>query len=166
MKSKTWVLVLLLLVSLCVVSCKEDKSEFSPRIISSFFLLNNQDTLLLKYDSIATVYVLDTIHINDTVNHAIACATYANTLLSVVLTQDGESVKTEVLYDDQILSAVSSSAEEVQNGNLVFNPYYNGVSFPVRMSALKSGRTDITWTVSSDSKYSPSMLKFRVVVKE
>lgn len=164
MRRSVFFLAISLLMSLFMCSCLDGaKSDFTPQIMTSIFLRNGQDTLRLKSDSTG-IYTLDTLAVGDSVRYAIRCETYSNDLLSVSLKQEGTSVKNEVVADN-VLASVILPSSNVESCKLDFINGLNGIQFPMLMTAQAEGSAVMTFTVESDSKFSPANIQFRVAVK-
>ena len=159
------ILAVSVLVSLFMMSClNSGQSDYTPAVRSSVFIRNHADTLSLKAND-SGVYTLDTIYVGDTVNYVVACATYSNQLLSLVLSKEGSSVKHTIVKATTIEYALAANSDTTAC-QLYFNPGYNGVSIPVELVAEHHGTTALIYTVSSESKFSPADMKLSVIVED
>ena len=165
MKRLVYLVAISVVVSLFMSSCHDDyKTDFSPQLGSSMFLLNGTDTLSFRYIAKDSLYLLDTLALNDTVRYRLFCSTYANDMTSLLLSQEGTSVKSEVLADNTLASILTPESK-VEESQLYFIENYNGLILPLQMVAVATGESLLSWQLSSTSKFSPCYLRFRVVVK-
>lgn len=171
---KWFVLISVLVVALAMTSCLgEVESHYTPRIYSSAFYVNPimqgdslkgaKDTLLLKYNTEDDSYVTDTLALGDTVMFASSFYTVSNNLVSVKLDWDTTKMALWYSLNDAILKVLTDRSD-VAAGCLYFNPGYNNVAFPVYFSPQVEGKSAVTLTVESDSKYPTTSIRFTVPV--
>ena len=157
-------LVVVLAVAIAMVSCKT-KSDYTPYISISSFLLNPEyendsivgceDTVKVAYDASLDCYVLDTVSVSDTVVFVAGFGSRCNDVLSATITADTMSMAFRYRLNDDSHAALQPSSSE-KDMKLYFNSGYNFVCFPVTYIPKKPGAHKVTFTVTSDSKFSPA----------
>ena len=147
--------ILLTLLSIILVGCLDKTtSNYTPRIANSVFIHNNKDTLLLHVNSDGSQIVLDTISVGDTVNVVAAYTSVGNNLTSAQVAWDSTYMNLKLkLFDDvrEVMLETSDSLHGIIN--LPVGYYY--LTLPIEFRALKAGSPNLTFTVESDSKFSP-----------
>lgn len=151
-------------LALAMVSCKT-KAEYTPYISLSAFLLNPEykndsivgceDTVMVAYDASMGCYVLDTVSVSDTVVFVAGFGSRGNDLLSATITADTMAMAFRYKLNDDIHAALQPSSSE-KDMKLYFNSGYNFVCFPMSYIPKKQGAHKVTFTVTSDSKFSPA----------
>jgi len=171
MKKVRWFLPIIAAV-ICV-SCKESKAEFTPYIQTSMFYLNPvyrndsiisaQDTLTMQLGKDGT-YVIDTIQQGDVVVYQVLFGSYANDLIAARVNYDTTQLDMYAKLN-QAIQAILLPKSDIRTIQLYLNPGFNGLSFPVGYTPLKSGVFDFSMTVESDSQFSPRSYNFRQPVR-
>lgn len=150
--------------------------QYSPQILGSYFYVNPvfsgdtvigaQDTLDIKeYDSEDETYNLDTVFMGDTVMFAARFYTFANDLVSVDVDWEKNHIDLWYYLNDSVKSALTSETDTAA-GKLMFDPGYNGVSFPIYFTPIVKGGTTLKLTVVSNSEYSTSFVKLYIPIQE
>lgn len=156
--------LLFFIISLILVSCNPDEPQFTPQMYFSPFEVYHADSLhtkdTLKLRMIDDKYVFDTISVGDTVRYSLICDAVVNQLTSFEAQPDENIVELSLTLTDEQLSVIESSSE-VDKCKLKFKAGYSGFGFPMQYIATKSGSVIITLTLSSTSKFSPSVVSFR-----
>jgi len=172
MKTFRWFLCLL--VAVTCLSCKQSKADFTPYIQVSQFYLNPKydgekiisaaDTL--TYRLVDGAYVLDTIEMSDEpkVAFQVFFGSYANELIATRVTFDTLQLNMQANLSQSIKDILlpTSNLRTIQ---LMINPGFNGLSFPVTYEPLKTGTFQFSLMVESDSELSPSTVVFKQPVK-
>ncbi len=161
--------LVLLFVALAMFSCTEVKNDYTPYISFSAFLHNPvivndsivgcKDSLAAAYDASLNSYVLDTLPLNDTVLFMVGFGSRGNDLTAAIISADTFSLKMHYSVVGDIKAALASKSKP-ENGELYFVSGYNFVLFPVTYVARKAGVHKMTFTVRSDSKFSPVSYTF------
>lgn len=166
---------MLCVVMTSMVSCLTSSVDTTPYVQPSVFLRNPifvndqlvgaQDTVKIALDDKLGCYVLDTIHTTDTVMFMMGFGSRLNDLTKAIVDIDKSAIWTSYVVGEEIQKVLTDESNS-ENGYLVFKPNYNFVAFPIYYSPLKEGSHKMTFTVESDSKFSPVTVTFIQVVKD
>lgn len=152
------------LVSIVLTSCSlNQQSQYTPQLQCRNLICYHADSLYidtLKVDKQDEngVYKMKAIHQGDTVRGVIVLSGVTNTLTGFTIGYDSTQMSVGIdsisLIKDYLLD---TSVPE--RGILRFKPAYNYAAFPFHYISLKIGSADMTLTVESDSKFSPSTIQ-------
>ncbi len=155
--------LLILCSALVLTSCLDnDDAQYTPQIVSSYFVCNSTDTL--RYYQEADGYRLDTITVGDTVRFAVAFNAMGNNLLTARITWDS-------IYTDFTIGALDSinsvllPTSDPDAGVFHLPKGYQAIVLPIEFTALKAGSPTLILTAESDSKYSPAEVKMKTPIK-
>jgi hypothetical protein len=156
-------------VALCLVSCSEnDEPQYTPQISVSHLIVWHEDAEqahdTLKVYSTNDGYVTDTISVGDTVRFAVACDALTNQLKSLETQTDANVLAFTIFLTSQHNQALEATSD-AEKGLLYFKPGYRYAAFEMQYVAQKSGSANVSFTVSTTSKFSPATLSFRQPVR-
>ena len=148
-------LIPILLSVLCLSSCLNTQSHYTPEIAMSMMVTTSGDTLPFRYDELSGLYNADSLFVGDTIVSAVGFASLGNNLVSAHVDWDTTSV--------YIWSRFSEDVKQVflpQTDTLTLDFYfpagYNYYGMPLYLIPKKAGSSALKLTVVSDSKYSPA----------
>lgn len=138
MKSKYLFAIAALATIIGFSSCDLDgDSNYTPEIIFTHPLTQNNDTLNFYYTDDGGTVLMDTISVQDTVLFNFIYTGYANNLKSLIITQTGDSV-TKILYPDSTkLDSIFLSTSDYANGKFYMPGSFTTLTLPFRYIALK-----------------------------
>jgi len=155
---KTRIFILLGLITIIFSSCNISSSNNNtPEIlfVSKPFVINS-DTLNRYYTGESGVYLLDTIHVGDTIIFRMLFNGFSNNLSTLKILQSDTS-STKIIFPssyslDSIFSAASS---DFSNGNFLFKNKITSLYFPFKYIAKKANNdAKVTFYISSDANFS------------
>jgi hypothetical protein len=142
-------------------SCNLDSmSNYTPRI--SFLqapVLQNGDSLHIKYTSTEDEFLLDTVSVGDTVMFVLHLNAYSNNITNFMLTQSADSVSRLVLPEKSSLDSITLPTSDYKAGKFVFKPNYSMMVFSfgyVAKSPTKTGKLSVY--LESDAKFGTSLM--------
>lgn len=150
-------------IAAIVSSCSlKEQSQYTPQVVLSYLVCSHvdpagTDTLRFTQNEDSS-FKMDTIHVGDTVRFSVALNSYTNTLTGFSAVWDTTALALTLDSIESIRSGLDA-ASAPEKGILRFNPGYNFAAFPMHYITRKAGVHNLTLTVESDSKYSPSVLK-------
>lgn len=146
----------ILLTAVCLSSCLlENTSDYSPSIQLSAAVASCGDTLGYTYDEKATAYRMDTVHMGDTVQFAVAYMSYTKNLISTHVSWDTTHLQLWSNFDDATL-AIFLPNSNIETLDLYYPTNYNYAGVPIYFTPKKTGRSKLEFHVVSDSKFSPT----------
>lgn len=156
---KKFLFIALSLMLFGLTSCLDNvKTDYSPEVYTSFIVKNGHDTLGMTYDGETKLSSLDTTLVGDTLRFYVAFDALGNSLTGAKIIWDTTYINLTISFDgsDQtVLSAIKDTAQ-AKLGNFMFEPnYIRAVAIPVRCIMQKAGNPSLTFTVESDSQFSP-----------
>ena len=163
MKKITYCLVCLVLVGLA--SCGSNQQDYTPYVTTSSFYLNpiySGDTIIAAQDTLSLHiqddhYVLDTISVTDTLVFMVGFGSYANNLTATLITFDTTQLNMSSKIPEEVRKILLPTSD-IRNLQLYLNSGYNFLALPMGYRPLKSGTHRVTFTVESDSEFSPRSL--------
>ncbi|MPM85081.1 hypothetical protein SDC9_132158 [bioreactor metagenome] len=153
---KTRILSLLLLVMVAFTACDlSNESNYTPGI---FFLQNplknNQDTLKSYYTDIPGTFVMDTIHVGDTVKFFLFMDAYTNKLQTFYLNHAPDSVARIILPDPASMDTIFTDNSDYAKGKFYMNGISSYLFFPFQYVAKRSSMdARLEFTVVSDAVF-------------
>lgn len=151
-------LIPILLAVICLSSClPESTSDYSPDIRLSIPTTTGGDTLGYTFDEKASIFRMDTIHIGDTVQLAVAYMSYTKNLISTHVAWDSTYLQLWSEFDDSYLASILPESD-TKKLDLYYptNSNYNYAALPIYFTPKKTGRSKLEFRVVSDSKFSPT----------
>lgn len=154
------------LTALLFTACKfEDEAHFTPEIrvitpiIRSHYDTHEHDTLLVLRRGEEGLG-LDTIFVGDTVFFDVTFNTYANNMQSISIKHDTASVELGYMEREK-LDSLFLPESDIDNGEFLLDEGIIGVRLQFYYLALQEDENPkLEFTLTSDSKFSPGMLKF------
>lgn len=158
---------------LCLVSCGSEEAEYTPYILVSDYYVNptfRGDTIVVAQDTLGTHvvddhFVLDTIHLSDTVVLAAGFGSYANSLVAARINFDTTALNMTAKLSDAAAKVLLPSSN-LRTLQLYINPGYAYVAIPLGFRPLKTGTHRIEFVVESDSEFSPNSVVYYQPVAE
>ena len=162
---KKFTLIFCALACVCMTSCLNWTSQYTPQVNVTAFITASGDTLRGHYNEDTKHYTLDTIWKGDTAFFLVYNQSFANNLVSSSITWDTTYLKMWTQLTDSFKTALApnSNAEALI---FYYNEGYNQTVIPVNMVPLKEGNTTIRFYVSSDSEYKESDGVIEVIVSD
>ena len=153
------------LTALLFTACKfEDEAHFTPEIrvlspiIRSHYDTHAHDTLFIYRTEDGLV--MDTIFVGDTVFFDVTFNTYANNMQSISIKHDTASVELGYLHREK-LDSLFLPESDIDNGEFLLDEGNIRVRLQFYYLALQEDENPkLEFTLTSDSKFSPGMLKF------
>ncbi|MFZ4582166.1 MAG: hypothetical protein ACOYM7_05900, partial [Paludibacter sp.] len=137
-------------------SCNLDvSSNYTPRI--SFLqapILQNGDSLHIKYTSTEGEFLMDTISVGDTVMFVLHLNAYSNNLTNFVISQSADSVSRLVLPNKSSLDSITLPTSDYKLGRFAFKPNYSMMIFSfgyVATNTTKNSKFSVY--LESDAKF-------------
>ncbi len=154
------------LLSLTLVSCLDSiDSDYAPQLVfPTTFFRNTTDSVRLRQD--AEGLRLDTIALGDTIRFYVGFDALGNTLQQAQVSWD--SIATDLTFTvSDGLQNILLPTSDITKGvfDITSNPKVRAISLLVEFVAIQKGTPIITFTVRSDSKYSPSQIKLKTPIK-
>lgn len=174
---KSFFIISLIALTISFTGCLNvPEPQYSPEISGSYFYVNPRftgdslvgakDTLeYLFYDADEATYNIDTVYMGDTVMFAAYFYTFTSDLVSVKVDWEKNHLNLWYQLTDSTKNAMTSESDTI-NGKFVFDLGYNGVSFPLFFTPVVKGGTNLKLTVTSNSEFPTSSVKFNIPVQE
>ena len=162
---KKFTLIVCTLACVCMTSCLEWTSQYTPQVNVTAFITASGDTLLGHYNEDTKHYTLDTICKGDTAFFLVYNQSFANNLVSSSITWDTTRLKMWTQVSDSFKLALRPSSD-IEALRFDYQDGYNQTVIPVNMVPLKEGNTTIKFYVSSDSEYKESEGVIEVIVSD
>ncbi len=143
-----------LLLAALLSSCLDTQSHYTPEVSLSAFITSSNDTLLYYFDDMSQLFYVDSLIVGDTVTFAVGYASLGNNLVSTHLSWDTAYVKLWSTFTSEMLGILLNTSDTAAL-NLYLPTGYNYVGLPIWLVPKKAGETKLTFTATSDSKYSP-----------
>ena len=150
----------LVAVAFTITSCDwlNGESDHSPEIYSSYFYVNpvfNGDTVIDAKDTLYAFqtdiegsYRMDSLAFGDTLFFAPTFYSHSQDLISVKI--DWDTAHFDFTMDiPENVSKQLTNQSDITKGSLFFNPGFNRVSFPCRLTAKQYGILPLKMTVAS-----------------
>lgn len=140
-----------------LTSCKwKNEAESTPMLFFSHFIHSDSthtDTLKIQIPS-SSLCILDTISPLDTVNFVIGADAVYNILDSLSVSWNHDKMKASFTIKEEWFI---TERTDIPNGRFKFQPFYQGVSMPMRYIPLSSGTDTITiFLRSTTTAYGPT----------
>jgi len=180
MRTKLTTIITLLVLTLTMTGCW---GNMEPQSTPQFYLLSplylnpqlsiTGDTIIGAQDSLSTTYnteagmeYLDTIHVGDTVAFFARFSAEFNRLVSIETKTDHSKVNLwfNLNMDEKTYKEAFREGTDPSKGMLYFNPLYNAVDIPVYIIPTDAGVHPVTITITSDSQFPQSEVKFMMPV--
>lgn len=153
------------LTALLFTACKfEDEAHFTPEIrvispiVRSHYDTHAHDTLFIYRSEDGLV--MDTIFVGDTVFFDVTFNTYANNMQSISIKHDTASVELGYMEREK-LDSLFLPESDIDNGEFLLDEGIIVVRLQFYYLALQEDENPkLEFTLTSDSKFSPGMLKF------
>ena len=162
---KKFTLIFCALACVCMTSCLNWTSQYTPQVNVTAFITASGDTLWGHYTEDTKHHTRDTICTCDTPFLLVYNQRFANNLVSSSITWDTTRLKMWTQLSDSFKVALSPSSN-VEALQFYYNEGYNQTIIPVNMVPLKEGNTTIRFYVSSDSEYKESDGVIEVIVSD
>lgn len=158
------------LVGIVLTSCSLDQqSQYTPQLQCRNLICYHADSLYidtLKVDKQDEngVYKMKAIHQGDTVRGVVILNAITNTLTGFKIGYDSTEMSVQI-DSVEIIRHALADASDPEHGMLQFKPAYSAAAFPFHYIPLKAGSANMTFTVESDSKFSPRTVSMVQPVK-
>lgn len=156
-------LIPILLAALCLTSCLESHSDYTPEIRLSYAVTSDGDTLGYFFDKKAESYRMDTIQMNDTAKFVAGFITFTNNLVSTHVEWDTAHLQVWSMYEKELTSVLLPESDTTTL-DLYFPTNYNYVGIPIFLTPKKVGSSAMIFKVVSDSKFTSSEQKIMIDV--
>jgi len=140
-------------ICLCLSSCLESYSNYTPQIAVSYPITMQGDTLKYRYDANTEQYNLDSLLVGDTVLIGVGYATLGNNLISTHVSWDTTALHIWSNFSDEYRQILLEKSDTISL-NLYFPTGYNYAGIPLYVSPKRACSSSVRFTVNSDSEYS------------
>lgn len=153
---KKHTIIILAFVGIVFSSCDlSGDSNFTPHI---YFLINpvknNTDTLNRYFTDNPGVFLMDTIHVGDTVQFFLYLNAFSNNLVSFKMNHEPDSVFKMILPDKVSMDSIFLPESQYDRGLFQMAGKHSALFFPFRVVALQaSNSAKLRFTVVSDARF-------------
>lgn len=153
---KAFIIGLVVIVTLVLSSCNlESSTNYTPRIsLLQPPVLQNGDSLQIKYTAIADEYLMDTIRVGDSVLFVLHFNAYSNNITQFLITQSADSVSRIKLPSREALDSTFLPTSDYKTGRFVCKPKISllGISFWF-VAKNSTNNSKLSFFLESDAKF-------------
>ena len=156
-----------LVAAMCVNSCLPSGDIQETPKLSVLAIRNNTDTLKGTWIQDISSYCLDTLEIGDSVRFSIWMYSGVQNLLKEFIFDFNSEVATIYLENKPKLDSIFSHQQsDYDRGIFVVDVKANEIWLPIIYIPIDaSSNTTVSFTVKSDSEYSPTILRLRTPIR-
>lgn len=129
------------------------ESNYKPELLLSVPILNHSDSLDIRLTD-DNNYLMDTIHVGDTVNFLVLSKGFVNNLKEFNLIQSSDSVSRIILPPKESMDSIFLSTSDYNKGKFLFNLPVNLFFFSFSYVAVKASKeAKLIFSISSDASF-------------